>query len=264
MHIPRLSGLTPLAAEHEIHAEGLLWRLDPHRVYSDTVAAGLVAAQRPAPGTRTTRGGTVVLEVSRGPLMESVPSLAGLSLDAARAALAAHQLRLGPVHEAYSTSVPAGEVISTDPRALTVVRHATPVALTVSQGPAPVRLPDLRGEPLAQAQATLAALDLQVSLTRAYSAQVPQGEILAQSPLPGATAHQGDQVALVESLGPPFVTMPDVTGDTPGQAEATLTGLGLRYRVEQFPGSPGVDVVHQSPAAGTRVRLGTLVTLYVF
>lgn len=264
VRVPRLVGLAPAAAERQVTGDHLRWQLGPTRVYSDTVPAGLVAGQRPGPGAAAIRGHAVVLLVSQGPLMETVPQLAGLTLDAARLALTRHHLTLGEVTSIYSTTVTPGTVVSASPHAGLVVRHATPVQLTISQGPAPVTLPSVTGEPVAQAQATLTALGLHTTVTSAYNATVSAGDVVSESPQAGSTAHQGDSVGLVESLGPPYVTMPEVTGDSPAQAEALLTQLGLHYQVEQFPGSPGVDVVHQSVASGARVRVGSTVTLYVF
>lgn len=264
VRVPHLVGLAPAAAERQITGDHLHWRLDPAKVYSDTVPAGLVAGQRPGPGAQAVRGHAVVLLVSQGPRMETVPQLAGLTLDAARLALTRHQLALGAVTSVYSTAVAPGTVVSASPHAGLVVRHATPVQLTISQGPAPVTIPSVTGEPVAQAQATLTALGLHTTVTSAYNATVTAGDVVSESPQSGTTAHQGDSVSLVESLGPPYVTMPDVTGDSPAQAESLLTQLGLHYHVEQFPGSPGVDVVHQSVASGTRLRVGSTVTLYVF
>lgn len=52
-------------------------------VFSDDVEAGRVVSQEPAPGTAVERGGTVTVQVSKGPDLVAVPELDGLSYAAA-------------------------------------------------------------------------------------------------------------------------------------------------------------------------------------
>ncbi|MGH8870060.1 MAG: Stk1 family PASTA domain-containing Ser/Thr kinase [Actinomycetes bacterium] len=55
--------------------------------YSDSVAAGLVAGHRPAPGRTIGKGSTVTLVVSRGPQLFAVPDVTGQHVDAAQQTL---------------------------------------------------------------------------------------------------------------------------------------------------------------------------------
>ena len=61
--------------------------------------------------------------------------------------------------------------------------------------------------------------------------------------------------------------MPDVTGQSEGQAIGTLQGAGLNVVVEQVQvpfGSPAVGtVVSQAPGGGTEVPGGTTITIRI-
>ena len=79
----------------------------------------------PGAGADVHRGSTVRLTVSKGPERYSVPDLVRSSRAEAQRQLTAQRLRVGPVTEAYDETVPAGQVISTDPEARTSVKRDT-------------------------------------------------------------------------------------------------------------------------------------------
>jgi beta-lactam-binding protein with PASTA domain len=57
--------------------------------------------------------------------------------------------------------------------------------------------------------------------------------------------------------------MPNVVGTTNDAAIAQLRALGLRVGIVPIPGGNGDSVVSTLPTAGTTVRYGQTVTLYV-
>ena len=84
--VPDLSGLGYAAAEAKLKALDLvIQRADD--VFSDTVPAGSVAGQDPAPGTELTPGSVVTVSVSKGPDLVEFPSLSGLTAEQMVAAL---------------------------------------------------------------------------------------------------------------------------------------------------------------------------------
>ncbi len=88
---------------------------------------------------------------------------------------------------------------------------------------------------------------------RFYSADVPEGRIVSQSPTAGDMVRHGWRVRLAQSLGPQRVTIPNVVGQSPRAAEINLTRRGLELgavaRVK-LSGLPAAQIVAQSPAAG--------------
>jgi|GEM_PF-6823534 beta-lactam-binding protein with PASTA domain len=106
--------------------------------YHPTVPVGKVISSNPAKGIVATCGTPVNLVVSLGPAPEetsTVPNVVGMTQAAATATLTTANLVVGTVTEAYSATVPAGSVISTNPGAGSTVAKGSAVALVVSKGP---------------------------------------------------------------------------------------------------------------------------------
>jgi hypothetical protein len=77
------------------------------------------------------------------------------------------------------------------------------VAVVLQDDPATVEVPDVVGEPQADATAALVAASLVAGdITSAYSDTVPVGDVISQAPAAEADAVYGAAVALVVSLGP--------------------------------------------------------------
>jgi serine/threonine-protein kinase len=188
--VPSVVGLTRDAAITRITAGHLKAKVQS--VYDETIAAGNVVVNKPAAGTAAFES-AVLIEVSRGPKPRTIPALANESWSDASSALTA--LRLVP-HEIlrFSSTVPNGEVISTNPLAGTTgitVGHR--VGVTVSKGPQQVAIPIVAGETIAQAVAALQAVGLvvteQVGPPFATSATTTQ-------PAPGTQVPPGSDVIL--------------------------------------------------------------------
>jgi beta-lactam-binding protein with PASTA domain len=100
-------------------------------------------------------------------------------------------------------------------------------------------------------------------ITQAYHPSIPAGSIAGQSPRAGANVTPGSAVSLVVSLGPPAV-VPDLVNLPQAEAEAAITAAGLTLGLvtqEHHPTIPAGHVTAQSPAVGTTVAAGTVVTL---
>ncbi len=86
-----------------------------------------------------------------------------------------------------------------------------------------------------------------------------------QSPLAGKTGHQGDKVILYELNPASQLAVPNLSGQTPNQASATLANAGLSVGPTQTTAcsnSVGLDLVEASnPPIGSLVNPGTQVDL---
>jgi serine/threonine-protein kinase len=262
--VPSLLGDTVASAKAAAAADHVSVVIAGGRVYSASYPAGEVAEQTPGPHSRMLRGGKLTLIVSRGPRTSLIPAVRGAPLATAEQALRGAHLLVGALTYAYSDVIRAGDVVSSDPGSADVADQGTAVALVVSKGPAPVRMPDVRGEAGASAQSQLEAAGLTVTTSEAYSTSVTAGDVVSQSVPAGQTVPHGSAVRLVVSKGPQFVTLPRLDGESPALAEAQLNALGLYWKIEKFPGTPSRDVVGTSPDAGTSVQVGSTITLYVF
>jgi serine/threonine-protein kinase len=147
-----------LAADLEVdYVEGDFW--------DDEVGLGGVLAvtdedQAPlADGAKVKRGSTVVLTISDGPEPVTIVSVAGASVAEATAQLESLGLVVS-VQEAFSDTVPAGDVISQDPAGGTEGHRRDTVTLQVSKGPETVPMPNLTGKQYDEAATILEGLGL--------------------------------------------------------------------------------------------------------
>lgn len=233
--------------------------------HSESVRAGKVLSSSPAAGSRVVDGGTVVLTLSLGKERYPVPDLAGLSLDDAQAMLSDRHLSFGRAIERFHDSVPAGEVLSSDPGKGERLRVNTAVDLVVSAGPRPVRLRDFTGRPLERARTWLTARDIVVEEAEPeFSTQVPEGHVLSQSPESGRLL-PGETVTLTVSKGPELVQVPaGLVASGVEDAKAALREAGLVPEVVRDDQYLGLGyVLRIEPGSEQEIPLGSTVTLYL-
>ena len=261
-HAPSVIGVTYTQAASTLDHAGLHAQRGSE-VYSKTVAAGLVVSQDPGGGTRVHRGATITLHLSRGPSNVSVPDVSGESVHAATAALHAVNLTVAGRDEAYSTIVPAGKVIRTNPPAGQTISVEKGVRLVVSKGARPVDVPDVSGKTYAEAASMLQAVHLRPKQREVYSDTVAVGRVVSTTPPAGSTAHVGDTVIVNVSKGPRPVQVPDVVGMKDGDAKKILEHAGFKVREQRLPGGPH-EVLHQNPGGGSFAPPGSTINIYVF
>jgi hypothetical protein len=137
------------------------------------------------------------------PVLVTVPNVVGQAQATAQTNITNAGLVFA-LNTANSATVAAGRVISQTPAGGTRAARGSTVTLLVSLGPAgvQVRVPDVVGRPLADAQSRIAAVGLTSTVTSANSANVKVGQIISQSPVRDTLVPSGSNVALVVSLGP--------------------------------------------------------------
>jgi len=92
----------------------------------------------------------------------------------------------------------------------------------------------------------------------------PEGDVIAQSPLPGQQLRAGADVRVAVSSGPVQVRVPDVLGQPAERVEERLKRIG--FAVARVDGESPIEagrVFAVEPASGTVARLPALVTLHV-
>jgi len=259
--VPVVVGQTFEQAQSRLSAA----HLDAKRVdaFDERVGRGLVISANPGAGTEVGRSTAVVLTVSKGPERYAVPTLVGSTATEAKARLAEHRLTLGGSSEAYDEKIPAGQIVSSTPKAGTQLRRGTAVTIVVSKGRQPIDVTDYTGKPADQAVAALTDAGLRVDATKQeFSTDVRKGSVISQNPSTG-TLFRGDQVTLVVSKGPEMVSVPNVQGKQLRQARKILEDAGFQVRVENFMGGLFGTVRSQSPAGDAKAPKGSTVTLVV-
>jgi beta-lactam-binding protein with PASTA domain/predicted Ser/Thr protein kinase len=264
VRVPTVVGGTEQAAGAKLRAAGLIpeFSLRPNAA----VAAGLAASQSPHAGARIAKGSTVDVVISSGPKNEPLINVEDLTVSQAKARLIKAGFKPTTKSQA-STTVASGHVIGTEPSAGTVLVAGSPVTILVSSGPPPVKVPDLRGETLEQAEQNLKGEELEVgTITKRVSSTSPPETVLAQSPAPGKKLHAGDKVNLVVARAPKEVPVPSVVGKTEAAAAAALGKAGFNAKttpVSTTEASQEGIVLSQSPEGGSEAPKGATITIGV-
>ncbi|MGH3510112.1 MAG: Stk1 family PASTA domain-containing Ser/Thr kinase, partial [Nocardioidaceae bacterium] len=110
IQVPNFTNQDAKKAAHELRKLG--FKVEVTRANSLTVAAGVVITQNPADGTLL-KGGTVALQVSKGPVMVQVPDVVQSGKDDAIATLTAAGFQVDVEHS--SVYVGLGYVVSQSP-----------------------------------------------------------------------------------------------------------------------------------------------------
>jgi len=162
-------------------------------------------------------------------------------------------------------TVAAGQVVSQDPPAGTKIAKDGTVKLTISAGKGQVKVPDVRGQTLDDAQAQLRDAGLDYNVQQETSDTVDAGKVTRTDPPGGTQAAKGAVVGLYVSLGKEQVTIPDVSGQDQVTAANTLGAKSLTTEAVQ-QASDSVDagkVIGTNPPAGTSVAKGSKVQLII-
>lgn len=203
--------------------------------------------------------GTNGLRMTSGAVM---PSVAGLEQGAATARLA--EAGLSPdVVTRHDDRFSAGVVVATSPEPGTAVDRGAPVELTVSDGPAPVPVPDLAGLGADDAHAAADAAHLRLAVAeRRADAAVPAGAVVDQTPAAASLAPRDGELRVVLSAGPAQRTVPDLVGLPLDQARARLDDLGLVTDVRDGPEDGRAFVARQGTPGGRDLPEGAHVQLW--
>jgi eukaryotic-like serine/threonine-protein kinase len=94
---------------------------------------------------------------------------------------------------------------------------------------------------------------------------VASGLVVSTDPAAGIEVQVGSPVTVFVSSGPQEVSVPEVTGESQATATATLAAAGLKVTVtKREVAEPAAGtVISQSPAAGSKQKLGGHVTIVV-
>ena len=99
-----------------------------------------------------------------------------------------------------------------------------------------------------------------------YDDEIPEGQVLLQSPVAGSLVKRGSAVEITLSLGPELLEVPDVRGQALQAAQVALAAAGMTLgrtaSVYSTGGLPGT-VIDQEPLPGSRVGRSAPVALFL-
>lgn len=192
----------------------------------------------------------------------SIPELSGLTVQEASNAALRAGLDLNIANRFYSTTVPAGRIVSQSPAPGSEVRKGWQVRVVESLGPQQVTIPDVVGEPVREATMDLRRNQLDLGSQDHIEAPGDPDMVLAQTPPPNAGVDQPRVNLLLSSEGQDasaaFV-MPSFVGQSFTTANHEAIALGLRVAtIGGMPATPPPTAAPLTPEAqGAVSPLGT-------
>lgn len=193
--------------------------------------------------------------------MVQVPSVLNLSEDEAVKILEEKNLKANVSRYADSNNYEKGKVMEQDPSPKKRVKKNTTVNLVISQG-REVKVPDLSGMNLDQAEEKLKELDLALGKTNTeYSENVEKDKIIEQNPRKNEKVQAGSEVDVTVSLGKKEpdvknVKVPNFIGKEEDDAISLATENKLSVKNINYEYSDDYEkgvVIGQSISAGTQV-----------
>ena len=260
--VPSVIGGTQKEANAAFSALGLTSVVTEKR-YSEEIPEGRIIETLPNGGGRVDANGQVKIILSKGPERYEIPSLAGLTPEAAVNLLAKFPVKIGEQTEVFNTTTSKGYVISSTPSAGEKVKRDSIINLTISKGVETINLDSYIGKSGEQALNELTDAGFEVDSKYAYDEKVLSGAIISQSPAGGTPAPKGSKISLVISKGSQYVFIPNLFSITEAKAIAALKDLGLEVKVKKIGAKSVKKVTAVSPKVGSKVKRGSTVTITV-
>ena len=194
----------------------------------------------------------------------AVPDVTNKPIAQARTTLEQAGFKVGTETEVYSSTVSAGNVVSTDPQAGEQAQKGATIKINVSKGTEQITVPDLKGKSADDAQKALSEAGLNGQQGDAvFSDDVAEGMVAGQDTSAGSNANKGDTVVYHLSKGSEKVTIPNVVGMTQAQATSKLesAGFAVSTATETSKDVDKGNVTKQSKT-GTAAK-GTTITITI-
>ena len=253
--VPSLVGLSKSEASTVLSQLGLRTEI-AEEIFSEDIDKGKIISTKPGGGGKVSPDGVVGLVVSKGQERILLTALKGTTPDIASQKIADLGLSVGEIIENFDSVVEAGFVIGTNPKEQTPVKRGSIVNIIVSKGIEKVSLSSYLGKGGEQALSELTESGFDVEIEYKFSENIFRGQVISQSPEGSNSIEKGSKILLAVSKGPEFVFVPNVLGKSKNSATLDLENLGLRVAIK---GSGKVNNI--SPAIGTKVKQGALITL---
>lgn len=204
--------------------------------------------------------------VKRGKEVE-VPEVVGKTLQEAERILSESKLSYHVESRIYDPLIPEGFIARQIPVPGIRVKEWKRMSLVISSGPQLVKVPDLAGARLEQAERLVNLTGLKIGqVLWIYSDTIPQGDVVASHPTSGEQLGLGRQIDLIVSKGRAKVrfSMPSLLGLSIGEAKMLIETKALVLGEVKAIDTEGIEedvVLLQGPQPGEFVEEGDTVEL---
>lgn len=260
--VPSVIGRPSAEAETAIANAGLISETVTEA--NSSVAADNVFDQSPSAGSKVAGESKVIIKVSSGAAVPTVPNVVGDTVDIARSKLLAAGFPMA-VREKADDSQPAGTVISQEPRPDATAASGATVTVVVATSTGTVPIPDVAGTTNDEARLALTKSGFRISSQTEASPTVEKGKVTRTDPAAGQKVERGAAVIIYVSGGN-AVAVPSVLGQDQTSAVTTLSALGFTVDVTARPVVDPADagkVVSQTPLGGKDADPGSAVVIRV-
>ena len=260
--VPSIVGATQEEALSALSPLGLTLVISEKR-FDEEISDGQIIESDPAGGDKVDAGGQVTAVISKGAERYLIPSLVGLTPEAAVNLLAKSPIKVGDLTEVFNDQTPKGFVISSSPAAGKKVKRDAVVDLLISKGIETIDVTSYVGKSADQALNELTEGGFDVETVDQFSESVLAGTVISQVPSGGAPLAKGTKITLTVSKGSEYVFIPNVFSLTEAKARAALADLELKVVVKKNGVKKVKAVTNISPKIVTKVKRGSTVTITV-
>jgi beta-lactam-binding protein with PASTA domain/predicted Ser/Thr protein kinase len=256
--VPNVVGIPFANAQSELSSLGLKSTSDGN-VSSSTQAIGNVVSQSVPSQEKVAKNTTILLQVSAGSATINVPNEQGKDPTSAAADLKNAGFVVGTITQETSSSVKQGQVTRTDPAANQTEARGSTVNIYVSAGSATALMPDVTGQPQAQAVSTLTGAGFAPQPVSGCDHTQAPGVVLTEVPAGNQQEPTGTAVTLTINKA---TAIPSVVGMSQGNATSTLQQANFQVSVVNGGGILGSgNVISQSPGPPANGCSGDTVTI---
>jgi serine/threonine-protein kinase len=260
--VPSIVGATQEEALGALSPLGLTLVIS-EKSFDEEISEGQIIESDPAGGGKVDAGGQVNAILSKGAERYLIPSLVGLTPEAAVNLLAKSPIKVGDLTEVFSDQAPRGFVISSSPAAGKKVKRDAVIDLLISKGIETIDVTSYVGKSADQALNELTEGGFDVETVNEFSESVLAGTVITQVPSGGAPLAKGAKITLTVSKGSQYVFIPNIFSLTEAKARAALADLELKVVVKKIGVKKVKAVTNISPKIGTKVKRGSTVTITV-
>ena len=258
--VPSVVGGTEQEAQELLKPLGLTYQITA-RQFSEDISVGKIISSDPEGGRKIDAGGSISIVISKGPERYIVPTISGLTPEAAVALITKSPVKVGRITEVFTAKTPKGYVIDSTPAAGSSVMRDSVIDIRVSKGIEQISIADYRGQSGEQALNELTTAGFKVNASYAYDEKVMAGLVISQSAT--GDAAKGSAIALVISQGSAFTFVPNLYSVAESKARALIADQGLKVVVKATTRNKVRYVTSVRPKEGTKVRRGSTVTITV-
>ncbi|MEW2559187.1 Stk1 family PASTA domain-containing Ser/Thr kinase [Streptomyces griseorubiginosus] len=223
----------------------------------ENTSKGNICEQDPTAGTKVDKNTAVNIVVSTGAPKVAVPSVLGQDVDQATETLEGDKYQFVVKTKQEESAEKPGTVLSQDPKLGAEVEKGSTVTLTIAKAEEKSTVPDVTGQSCEDAKKQMQANNLVGNCTEVETEDTNQiGKVVSTAPQAGTQADKGSSVNIQIGKAADKTEVPNVVGQTVGQAKQTLNNAGFT-NIQFANGSDQSDnafVVQQNPNGGSEVN----------